>query len=224
VADFSDLTRRGIACDASVVLSGRNVFEIPVRLFGGTLAGTSIGAYSTVAKGAVIRAAGIGRYCSIGDDCIIGPAQHPVDWLSTTSFPYIDNAFGLGLNTLDFPVIQPLQIGNDVWVGARVCIMGGIKVQHGAIVAMGAVVTKDVPPYAIVGGTPAKVIKYRFSEKLIERLLTYKWWQYDLPAAAKAGTQIAWNDPERALDQIEEARLAYKVPVIANRAVTTNVG
>jgi acetyltransferase-like isoleucine patch superfamily enzyme len=224
VADFSDLARRGIVCDPSVILTGRNVFETPVRLFGGTLAGSSIGAYSTVAKGTVIRVADVGRYCSIGDDCIIGPARHPVDWLSTTSFPYVDNAFGLGLDTLGFPLFEPLQIGNDVWVGARSCIMGGVHVRHGAIVAMGAVVTKDVPPYAIVGGTPAKVIRYRFGEKLIERLLAYKWWQYDLPAAAKAGANIAWNDPERALDQIEEARLAYKVPPIANRAVTVNVG
>jgi len=121
-----------------------------------------------------------------------------------------------------FSIYKPVEIGHDVWVGSRSCIMGGVRVQHGSIVAFGAIVTKDVPPYAVVAGSPARVIKYRFHEKLIERLLAFKWWQFDLPEAIKAGLSISWKEPERALDQLEEARLAYKLPLIGSRAIAVN--
>ena len=70
-------------------------------------------------------------------------------------------------------------IGNDVWIGSNVTILGGITIGHGAIVATGAVVTKDVPPYSVVGGVPAKVIRYRFSEEKIQELLDEKWWEWN---------------------------------------------
>jgi hypothetical protein len=121
-----------------------------------------------------------------------------------------------------FSFIEPIEFGHDVWVGSKSCVMGGVRVQHGAIIAFGAVVTKDVPPYAVVGGSPARVLKYRFSEKLIERLLAFRWWQFDLPAAMKTGLSVSWHDPERALDELEAARLAYKLPQIGNRAIAVN--
>lgn len=70
-------------------------------------------------------------------------------------------------------------IGNDVWVGSHVLVKGGVHIGNGACVAAGAVVVKDVPPYAIVGGVPAKVIRYRFSPEIIQRLLELKWWNWD---------------------------------------------
>lgn len=71
-------------------------------------------------------------------------------------------------------------IGNDVWIGSKVLIKGGVRIGDGAIVAMGSIVTKDVPPYAIVGGVPAKVIRYRYSESEIQQLLKFKWWNRDV--------------------------------------------
>ena len=70
-------------------------------------------------------------------------------------------------------------IGNDVWIGSDAILTGGIKIGDGAIILTGAVVTKDVPPYAIVGGVPAKPIRFRFSESQIEKLLQIKWWNWD---------------------------------------------
>lgn len=70
-------------------------------------------------------------------------------------------------------------IGNDVWVGSHVLVKGGVHIGNGACVAAGAVVVKDVPPYAIVGGVPAKVIRYRFSPEIIQRLLELEWWNMD---------------------------------------------
>ena len=77
------------------------------------------------------------------------------------------------------PQKDPVIIGNDVWIGMYAIVNRGIKIGDGAVVASGAVVTKDVPPYAIVGGNPAKIIKFRFSPEIIEKLLAIKWWDWD---------------------------------------------
>jgi acetyltransferase-like isoleucine patch superfamily enzyme len=71
-----------------------------------------------------------------------------------------------------------IEIGNDVWIGTSAIILSGVKIGHGAVVAAGSIVTKSVPPYAIVGGNPAKIIKYRLSEEKIEELLEMKWWDW----------------------------------------------
>ena len=80
----------------------------------------------------------------------------------------------------DFAEYRPITIGNDVWIGARAMVMDGVEVGDGAIVAANAVVTKDVPPYAIVGGVPAKVIRYRFAPEKIEALQLLQWWSWPL--------------------------------------------
>ena len=90
------------------------------------------------------------------------------------------------------------EIGNDVWIGDRTVIMSGVKIGDGAIVAAGAVVTKDVPPYAVVGGVPARVIKYRFDEATIRRLLDLQWWKYDI---ADFG-DVDWSDAPAAIEAI----------------------
>src|SRR5690606_39214275 len=96
---------------------------------------------------------------------------------------------------------------NDVWIGRNVTLMHGVQIGDGAIVAAGSVVTKNVPPYSIVGGMPAKLIRMRFPDGLIERLIRVRWWQYcrnDMP-------QIAFDNPERALDQIEDMVAAGRI-------------
>ena len=119
----------------------------------------------------------IGNFCSIARDVTIQEYNHRTDRLSTY---YIEkNLFG-GKNDQEISSKGSIAIGNDVWIGAKVIILSGITIGDGAVIAAGSIVTKDVPPYAIVGGNPSGVIKYRFSEPVIAHLLKVKWWNWSL--------------------------------------------
>lgn len=120
----------------------------------------------------------IGKFCSIGDYSIIGAGNHPVDFISTSPIFYSPHA-QCGVTFSDgtyFEEMKETTIGNDVWIGAYSMIMSGVKIGDGAIIATGSFVNRDVEPYAIVGGTPAKLIRKRFSTEEINQLLTLKWW------------------------------------------------
>ena len=109
----------------------------------------------------------IGHYCSIADEVVFLPAaDHPIHFLST--YPWGARITSNGYSACSKGDII---VGDDVWIGIRALILSGVKIGQGAIVAAGSVVTKDVPPYAIVAGSPAKVIAYRFSQEIINNLL-----------------------------------------------------
>ncbi|SDY85830.1 CatB-related O-acetyltransferase [Nitrosomonas sp. Nm33] len=135
----------------------------------------------------------IGRYCSFGEEIQIGRHPHPMHWISTSPFFYqpCNNVLnqplpeGVDLQPRnDFikdtpPVTARLTIiGNDVWIGHGAFILPGVTIGNGAVVAAMSVVTKDVPEYAVVAGSPAKVVRYRFPENQIEALLESKWWEF----------------------------------------------
>jgi len=141
---------------------------------------SELGDYSYLGVNANISHAKIGRFCSIGPNVTIGTGKHPVDFISTHPSFYSNNkAFETFADKMYFDEYQETTIGNDVWIGMQATIMGGLNIGDGAVIAGGAVVTKDVPPYAIVGGVPAKILKYRFDEETIHFLLETKWWNND---------------------------------------------
>lgn len=148
----------------------------------------TIGSYSYSHSAMPVDAV-VGRYCSIAKGLQVLVTQHPVSRFTTSSATY-DNYFAIYKNAKEVKQSKfisvareafnkkSLTIGNDVWIGQNVTIQRGIKVGDGAIVGANALVTKDVPPYAIVGGNPAKIIKYRFPNDIINELLQLKWWNY----------------------------------------------
>ena len=121
----------------------------------------------------------IGKYCSLAPNIsIITGGIHPTNWISTYPFRIkwdMNGKFEDGMPYSKGDVI----IGNDVWIGTGVTILSGIKIGHGSVIAAGSIVVKDVAPYAIIGGNPAKLIRFRFNEFDIERLLVTNWWDWN---------------------------------------------
>lgn len=156
---------------------------------------SSLGRYSYIGYDSEIIYCEIGNFCSLANQTIIGGATHPLDWVSTS--PVFYNVAGGTNNHLGNKELNPFKktyIGNDVWVGERAIILQGLSVGNGAVIGAGSVVTKDVPPYAIVAGCPAKVIRYRFDEDTISALEKVKWWNFSDEKLRKFSEYI--NDPK----------------------------
>lgn len=159
-----------------------------------------MGAYSYISYNVSMKFVGsIGRYCSIAGNCMMGAGEHPTDFLTTSPILYASGQFDLDPTFRQYwennqEVIAEMQkvrnnqekikdritIGNDVWIGEGAFIRRGVTIGDGAIIAARSFVNKDVPPYTIVGGMPAKTIRARFDKKTIERLKKLEWWNYDL--------------------------------------------
>jgi len=147
-----------------------------------SLISSSLDSYSYVGDRSKISNASIGKFCSIGPDVLVGPGRHPTNFVSTCPIFY-SNKGQLPVSFLQQSFYQehiPIRIGNDVWIGARAIIMDGVDVGDGAVIAGGSVVTQNVAAYEIVGGIPAKHIKYRFDEAVIVSLQAIKWWEKDI--------------------------------------------
>lgn len=142
---------------------------------------SSIGRYSYIAANTEIENALIGNFCSIGDHCRIGMSSHSLNCISTSPI-FTQTVNALQNRWIEKDIFtnktkdETVHIGNDVWIGTHALINGGVKIGNGAVVAAGAIVVKDVPPYAIVGGIPAKIIRYRFPNDVIAKLEEIQWW------------------------------------------------
>lgn len=137
---------------------------------------SNIGLRSSIGRYSIINNADIGKYCSISWFVTIGAISHPLDRLSTHAFTY-RKQFGIADNDLTFDKSRVI-IGNDVWIGCNAIIMPGITVGDGAVIGAGSVVTKNVEPYSIVVGNPAKEIKKRFKKDIIDKLMNLSWWNF----------------------------------------------
>jgi acetyltransferase-like isoleucine patch superfamily enzyme len=168
-----------------------------------------IGAWFGMNADGYVARATVGRYCTIGARTSINPFNHPSSWLSVHEFQYHPQSFDWvpEWNEIErLPrtpdMYERVTIGSDVWTGHNVNIMPGVNIGDGAIVAAGAVVTRDVPPFAVVAGVPATVMRLRFAEATVERLLQVRWWDLEL----KELSGLPFRDVERCLDIIEERR------------------
>ncbi|MGE5355532.1 MAG: CatB-related O-acetyltransferase [Deltaproteobacteria bacterium] len=121
----------------------------------------------------------IGSFCSIANRVVIGGGMHPMGWVSTSPVFY-EGKDSVKQKFSEHKRVPPRKtiIGHDVWIGEYAILKQGIKIGTGAVIGMGSVVTKDVEPYSIVGGNPAKEIRKRFDSETIDELLKSKWWDY----------------------------------------------
>ena len=142
---------------------------------------SSVGRYTYVGMNALINKTKIGAFCSIGNNFTSGLGIHPTNGISTSPMFYStlkQNGTTLSLNN-KIEEFEDVYLGNDVFVGENVTILSGVKVGNGAVIGAGAVVTKDVPAYAIVGGVPAQLIRYRFLQAQINAFERIQWWDFE---------------------------------------------
>jgi acetyltransferase-like isoleucine patch superfamily enzyme len=168
-----------------------------------------IGRYCSLGESSLIARGTFGSYCAMAARIAVNPFNHPTDWLSIHEFQFRADSYGWVPEYRDMArlsrttdMFSHVNFGSDIWIGCNATVLGGVSVGDGAVIAAGSVVTKDVPPYAVVAGVPATVKRYRFPEKIIERLLRSKWWELEL--ADLSG--LPFRDVERCLDRIESLR------------------
>ncbi|TVT72647.1 MAG: CatB-related O-acetyltransferase [Pseudomonas sp.] len=219
---FKGLREKGLRVTAGLDTRGKDVkvsFEKPCQVNNAPMflyKNISLGMYTYLRTGTIRHVSSIGRYCSIGPNVVLGEGEHPTSWLSTSPAQYYPDQFSWfpGEKALaqkrrlartvsnDDGARGDIEIGLDVWIGGGVTIRRGVKIGSGAIIGGGAFVTKDVEPYSIVAGLPAKHVRYRFSREIIERLLALQWWVFDINDLAG----ISFDKVEKAAKEIELRR------------------
>jgi acetyltransferase-like isoleucine patch superfamily enzyme len=171
-----------------------------------------------------------GRYCSFAHSISVFQSEHPTCFISTSPFSYRpDSAPIFGRAIAESPYKEkyraihydnresaPIQIGHDVWLGQQTLLKKGIRIGDGAVEAAGAVVTKDVPPFTIVGGVPAAPIRKRFSDKIIGRILELQWWRYRFTDFH--GLDCA--DPQKFLDGLEKKIALAEITIFEPTPIT----
>ena len=200
IIDYISFCLKGGKCLFPVFLY-KNVFGKNIFIGRGCkLSNSQIGSHTYMGNSCCFSNAKIGKFCSISQNVRMAIGRHPTSiYVSTSPLFYAERSYlGKGWN-IDKKFEEytktdngySLEIGNDVWIGMNVTILEGIKIGDGAIVAACSCVVKDVPPFAVVGGVPARIIKYRFSEDEIESLINLRWWDWTDEEINKAASKFS---------------------------------
>lgn len=145
----------------------------------------------------------IGGFCSIAGNCEIGGASHSIDWVSTSPvFNENKDQIRRKYSYHKYNTSQTTKIGNDVWIASKSIIKAGVSIGDGAVIGMGSVVTKDIPPYEIWAGNPARLIRKRFDDKIIDKLLEIEWWKFDDESLQECANHF--NDVHKFLEEVNK--------------------
>lgn len=170
---------------------------------GSHVVGSSMGAYSFCGYDCELLDCRIGKYCSIANRVQIGGARHPLEWVGMSPVFYSDrDSIKKKYSTFKRKSGKPTVIGNDVWIGLGAFIKEGVTIGNGAVIGTGAMITKDVLPYEIVAGNPAKRIRFRFSEQIIKELLDLEWWNFKEDKLQALAKYI--KDPEKFIEEAKK--------------------
>lgn len=185
------------------------IFEGPYSIDKGScIVRSTVGSYFGMNWHSFVSDTDVGRYCTVGSRVSIGAFSHPTDWLSVHEFQFRSGLKHLGevegqnlRRTLPVDRVRTY-LGPDVWICDNAVVLAGVNIGAGAIVGAGAVVTKDLLPYGVYVGNPCRLVRFRFCDSIISRLMELKWWELSIDALAK----VEFNYIEKAIEQVQDIR------------------
>jgi chloramphenicol O-acetyltransferase type B len=193
-----------VIIDKSSIVDDLSNFYGNNKVYGRSIViNSNIEVYTYIGMDTKIYNSDVGKYCSIASNVCIGLGLHPTGWMSTSPVFYSNRMQTTSTFSFanKYKENKRTRIGNDVWIGAGAIVIDGVNIQTGAIVAAGSVVTSDVDPYCIVGGTPAKIIRRRLKDDQIEELLSWEWWNLP-PSKLKALAELFTEDSNWTVEQL----------------------
>lgn len=171
---------------------------------------STLGDYSYVERHAEVIYSEIGKFCAIASDVRVNALNHPMERISQHKITYRPNEYFVGAKIdkgfREARLKDAVEIGHDVWIGHGAIVLPGVKIGHGAVVAAGAVVTKDVAPYAVVAGVPARFLKWRFPPEISTRIIALSWWDWEHDRLAAAVDDMRALSVERFLEKYGNSR------------------
>lgn len=234
-ADLPALDRAGLRLPGllqTAKLAAGSRIEGPTSIICSVTPGAfvDIGAFCNL-SGGTINNVRFGRYCSMATGVVIGSHEHPTDWLTTSRTAYFPQVNGwkelvaphrgdeIRRGLRPFKDSCPItEIGDDVWIGQGAFIKSGVTIGTGSIIGARAIVLRDVPPYSIVVGTPGRVVRSRFPEATVARLLAVQWWRYSIFDLFSAPL----DNIDAALDRIEAMAAAGQIRPFEGPVVTAD--
>lgn len=168
------------------------------------MAYSKLGTMSYIGDYTVVIDSVIAKFTCISWGVTIGPEEHDFNRVTSHSFLYSKKSFQLVKEKMYSPFDKKCIIGNDVWIGCNSTILRGVTIGDGAVIGANSLVNKDVPPYAIVVGSPAKIIKYRFSDEIIEGFLKLKWWDFPMSVITEHSELFALEPTLAVIEKIRK--------------------